>query len=83
MFDFQCNFKVMSAAEGDGKREFFATLISSLEHFIHRSLKDEQTMHPKDRLLRRKCFSRTSNGIWQECHIPVDSISQDEKIASF
>ena len=37
-------------------------------------------MHPKDRLLRRRCFSRTSNGIWQECHIPVDSKSQDEKL---
>ena len=35
-------------------------------------------MHPKDFLLRRRCFSRTSNGIWQECHISVDS-KCDEK----
>ena len=28
-------------------------------------------------LLKRRCFSRTSNGIWQECHISVDSKSQD------
>ena len=40
-------------------------------------------MHPKDCLLKRRWFSSTSNGIWQECHISVDSKSQDEKIASF
>ena len=43
MFDFRCNFKIMAAAEGNAKSEFFAALTSSLEDFIHKSLKDEQT----------------------------------------
>ena len=29
-------------------------------------------MHPKDRLLKRRCFSRPSNEIWLECHVSVD-----------
>ena len=43
MFDFRCNFKIMAAAEGDANSEFFAALTSSLEDFIQKSLKDEQT----------------------------------------
>ena len=33
----------MAAAEGDANSEFFAALTSSLEDYIHKSLKDEQT----------------------------------------
>ena len=43
MFDFWCNFKIMAAAEEDANCEFFTALTSSLEDFIHKSLKDEQT----------------------------------------
>ena len=43
MFDFRCNFKIMAAAEGDASSKFFAALTSSLEGFIQKSLKDEQT----------------------------------------
>ena len=84
MFDFQCNFKIMAASEGDANSEFFAAPTSSLEDFIHKSLKDEQTECIRRIVcLKKRCFSRTSNGIWQECHILVDSKSQDEKLASF
>ena len=84
MFDFRCNFKIMAAAEGDANSEFFTALTSSLEDFIQKSLKDEQTECIRRIVcLKEDGFSHTSNGIWQECHISVDSKSQDEKTASF
>ena len=43
MFDFRCNFKIMAAAKGDANGEFFAALTSSLEDFIQKLLKGEQT----------------------------------------
>ena len=43
IFDFRCNFKIMAAAEGDANREFSTALTLSLEDFIHKSLKDDQT----------------------------------------
>ena len=42
MFDFRCNFKIMATAEGDVNSEVCAAPTSSLEDFIHKSLKDEQ-----------------------------------------
>ena len=44
----------MAAAEGDSNSEFFAALTSSLEDFIHKSLKDEQT----ECILRIVCFKK-------------------------
>ena len=43
MFDFRYNFKIIAAVDGDTKSEFFAAVTSSLEDFIHKSLKHEQT----------------------------------------
>ena len=37
-------------------------------------------MHPKDRLLKRRCFSHPSKGIWQECHISADSKVRVKKL---
>ena len=56
---------VMSIVEGDANSEFSATLTTSLDDLIHKSLKDEQTECIRTII---SCFTRTSNGIWQECN---------------
>ena len=54
MFDFRCNLKIMATAEEDVNSEFSAALTSSLEDFIHKSLKDEQT----ECIRRIVCFEK-------------------------
>ena len=54
MFHFRCNFKIMATAEEDVNSEFSAALTSSLEDFIHKSLKDEQT----ECIRRIVCFEK-------------------------
>ena len=57
----------MAAVEGDVNSEVSAALTASLEEFFHKALKDEQKKCI-GRIVSLRCFSHSSNGIWQECY---------------
>ena len=72
----------MAAADGDANSKFSAALTSSLEDFIHKSLKDEQTECIRRIVYLEEDVSAILPMQFGKSVISVDSKS-DERIASF